>query len=85
LKQLGWKVFPGFANFLLCQLPPNQPLVRDLVDACRKQKLYLRDGTSMGKRFHEHTLRIAIKDKQTNLKTLQILRGVLAKAGVKSI
>ena len=85
LKQLGWKVFPGCANFLLCQLPPNQPLVRDLVDACRKQKLYLRDVTSMGKRFDERTLRIAIKDKQTNLKALQILRGVLAKVGVKNI
>lgn len=85
LKQLGWKVFPGCANFLLCQLPPNQPLVRDLVDTCHKQKLYLRDVTSMGKRFDQRTLRIAIKDKQTNLMMLQIIRDVLVKAGVRRI
>ncbi|HSL43717.1 MAG TPA: histidinol-phosphate transaminase [Anaerolineales bacterium] len=78
LKQLGWKVYPGCANFLLCQLPPSQPLVRDLVDACRKQKLYLRDVTSMGKCFDQRTLRIAVKDKQTNLMMLQVLRDVLA-------
>jgi histidinol-phosphate/aromatic aminotransferase/cobyric acid decarboxylase-like protein len=78
LKQLGWKVFPGCANFLLCQLPPDQPPLRDLVDGCRKQKLYLRDVTSMGKRFDQHTLRVAIKDKRTNLRLLQIIRQTLA-------
>jgi threonine-phosphate decarboxylase len=79
LKQLGWKVFPGCANFLLCQLPPDQPLVRELVDACRQHKLYLRDVTSMGKRFDQRTLRIAIKNKQTNLVMLQIIKTVLAR------
>jgi threonine-phosphate decarboxylase len=85
LQRLGWKVFPGCANFLLCQLPPNQLCVRDLVEACRRQKLYLRDVTSMGKRFDQRTLRIAVKDKQTNLIMLQILRRVLAQAGVERI
>ena len=79
LKQLGWKVFPGCANFLLCQLPPDQPLVTDLVDACRKQKLYLRDVTSMGKSFDQRTLRIAVKDKRTNLMMLKIISNILAK------
>jgi histidinol-phosphate/aromatic aminotransferase/cobyric acid decarboxylase-like protein len=83
LKQLGWKVFPGCANFLLCELPTDQPLVRGLVEACRKQKLYLRDVTSMGECFDHRTLRIAVKDKQTNLKMLQIISNVLAHESYK--
>jgi histidinol-phosphate/aromatic aminotransferase/cobyric acid decarboxylase-like protein len=84
LKQLGWKVFPGCANFLLCQLPTDQPPVTDLVDACRNQKLYLRDVTSMGKCFDQRTLRIAVKDKQTNLRMLQIISTVLGKTQIKN-
>ena len=77
LQQFGWYVFPSCANFLLCHLPENQPLVADIVTACRKRKLFLRDVSSMGRCFDQRTLRIAVKDRQTNLKMLAVLREVL--------
>ena len=83
LWQLGWKVLPGCANFLLCHLPPDQPPAVDLVRACRRQKLYLRDVASMGKCFDGHTLRIAVKDRETNLRMLTILAQVLSERGVR--
>ncbi len=85
LQQLGWEVFPSCANFLLCHLPEDQPMVADLVEACRKQKLFLRDVSSMGKCFDQHTLRIAVKNQQTNLKMLEILRDVLSEMGIERI
>jgi histidinol-phosphate/aromatic aminotransferase/cobyric acid decarboxylase-like protein/predicted N-acetyltransferase YhbS len=85
LEQLGWGVFPSCANFLLCQLPANQPSAADLVHACREQNLFLRDVSNMGKCFDQRTLRIAVKDRQTNGRALQILRNVLAEMGAQTI
>jgi histidinol-phosphate/aromatic aminotransferase/cobyric acid decarboxylase-like protein len=83
LQQLGWEVFPSCANFLLCHLPVNQPLVADLVEACRNQNLFLRDVSGMGKCFDQRTLRIAVKDQQTNSIMLEILREVLSEMGIE--
>jgi histidinol-phosphate/aromatic aminotransferase/cobyric acid decarboxylase-like protein len=85
LEQLGWVVFPSCANFLLCQLPANQLSAADLVHACRKQKLFLRDVSSMGRCFDQRMLRIAVKDRQTNLRALEILRHVLSEMTVERI
>jgi histidinol-phosphate/aromatic aminotransferase/cobyric acid decarboxylase-like protein len=85
LVQLGWKVFPSCANFLLCQIPEYHPSAADLVHACRKQKLFLRDVSSMGKCFDQRALRIAVKDRQTNLRVLEILQNVLAEMGIEQM
>jgi histidinol-phosphate/aromatic aminotransferase/cobyric acid decarboxylase-like protein len=85
LQQLGWEIFPGCANFLLCHLPVNQPLVADLVQACRRRKLFLRDVSSMGECFDQRTLRIAVKDQPTNSVMLEILRKTLLEMGVETI
>ena len=77
LQKLGWAVIPGCANFLLCRLPPDQPRAADLVEACRKRNLFLRDVSSMGQCFDQHTLRIAVKDQRTNSRVIQILREIL--------
>ena len=85
LQQLGWDVFPSCANFLLCHLPVDQPTVADLVNACRKRNLFLRDVSSMGKCFDPRTLRIAVKDRETNARMLAIIGEVLGKTSAERI
>ena len=77
LQELGWNVVPSCTNFLLCHLPVNQPTAVDLVKACRRRNLFLRDVSSMGKCFDQRTLRIAVKDKETNTRMLEIIREAL--------
>jgi histidinol-phosphate/aromatic aminotransferase/cobyric acid decarboxylase-like protein len=67
------------------RLPYTQPMVANLVEAGRKQKLFLRDVASMGKCFDQRTLRIAVKDRKTNLRMLQILHNGLSKMGAERI
>lgn len=77
LSLLGWDVLPSCANFLLCHLPPDQPEATILIAACHKYKLYLRNVSNMGNCFDNRTVRVAVKDKSTNLKMLSILKMVL--------
>lgn len=67
----------SMVNFVLCHLPESGPDAATVVSKCREMGLYLRDVSSMGKNFNKHTIRIAIKDKKTNQKMLQIFRKVL--------
>lgn len=78
LRQLGWDVVPGSANFLLCHLPPEHPEASALVSACRRRNLFLRDVSNMGKCFDTRMLRVAVKDATTNSAILEILRVTLA-------
>jgi histidinol-phosphate/aromatic aminotransferase/cobyric acid decarboxylase-like protein len=77
LKGLGWQVLPGCANFLLCQLPLEQPESAALIRACRARGLFLRDVGNMGRCFDSRTLRVAVKDGATNLRMLEILKEAL--------
>lgn len=85
LERLGWEVYPGCANFLLCQVPPRQPEAAALVLACRKHNLYLRDVANMGKCFDKHTIRIAVKDAKTNQAMLDIIKVALAEISELSV
>lgn len=76
LRQLGWDVLPGCANFLLCRLPDHAAPAAELIAACRERDLFLRDVSSMSPRFDDRTLRIAVKDAATNERMLDILRRV---------
>jgi len=78
LSRLGWEVVPGCANFLLCHLPPDQAEASVLISVCRRYGLFLRNVVSMGQCFDNHTIRIAVKDAETNLKMLSILQKVLS-------
>ena len=77
LAALGWEVIPGCANFILCTIPSNQPEAKILIAECREWKLYLRNVENMGKCFDQRTLRIAVKDRETNLKMVSILREII--------
>jgi histidinol-phosphate/aromatic aminotransferase/cobyric acid decarboxylase-like protein len=75
LRRLGFEVTPAVANFLLCHLPVSQISVAEFVQRCRARHLFLRDVSNMG--VSERAVRIAVKDKATNEKMLQIIRAVL--------
>ena len=71
------EVLQSKANFVLCYLPENGPSAAMVVSKCVEMGLYLRDVSNMGKNFDKHTIRIAIKDKETNQKMLKIIKQVL--------
>jgi histidinol-phosphate/aromatic aminotransferase/cobyric acid decarboxylase-like protein len=72
----GWEVLPGVANFLLCHLPEDGPEAATIVKRCRARGLYLRDAGAMGRALGKHTLRIAVKDAETNERMLRIIAGM---------
>ena len=76
LRALGWDVLPGIANFVLCHLPASGPTAAEVASRCRKQLLFIRDAAAMGSRLGTRTVRMAVKDLQTNARMLEILRGV---------
>jgi len=73
----GWQMVPGIANFLLCHLPAGGPNAATVVKRCRERRLFLRDAGAMGRKLGTHTIRIAVKDPETNARILTILKGVL--------
>lgn len=77
LRQLdGWEVLPGIANFVLCHLPPDGPDAATLVADCRRHGLFLRDADAMGSTFGGRAVRVAVKDRATNARMLDILKQV---------
>lgn len=75
----GWEIIPGVANFLLCHLPSDGLSAAAVVKACQARGLFLRDAGPMGRNLGSHTLRIAVKDRATNHKVLEILASVMAR------
>jgi histidinol-phosphate/aromatic aminotransferase/cobyric acid decarboxylase-like protein len=71
-------VLQSKANFVLCFLPENGPDAALVVARCKDFGLYLRDVSNMGNNFNKHTIRIAIKDKETNQRMLEIIKHVLS-------
>jgi len=73
LREPSWKVLPGVANFLPCQLPPPGPTVATQVARGREHGLFLRDAAPMRARLGPPALRIAV-NAATNRQMLQIIR-----------
>jgi histidinol-phosphate/aromatic aminotransferase/cobyric acid decarboxylase-like protein len=71
------EVLESKANFVLCYLPKNGPTAEKIVSKCKEKGLYLRDVANMGVNFDDYTIRIAIKDKETNQKMLMLIKQVL--------
>ena len=78
LLGLGWDVVPGCANFLLCHLPSAGPAAAQLVERARRHGLFVRDVANMSGSGDRRILRVAVKDRSTNLAMVKILRIVLA-------
>lgn len=72
------EVVDGVANFLLCHLAPDAPTVEALCRACRAEGVYLRDLRTMGADAGLRAFRIAVRDRETNRRMLEVLAGALA-------
>jgi histidinol-phosphate/aromatic aminotransferase/cobyric acid decarboxylase-like protein len=77
LGGLGLRVIPGVANFLLCHMPEEVPEAAAVVQACRREGLFLRDASPMGTALGRRALRVAVKDGGTNDRMMQVLGAVL--------
>ena len=76
LRGLGWDVVPSMTNFLLCHLPENGPDGATIISRSREQRLFLRETSSMSAHLGPRTIRVAVKDKETNSRMLAILQAV---------
>jgi histidinol-phosphate/aromatic aminotransferase/cobyric acid decarboxylase-like protein len=76
LRKLGWRVLPGRASFLLCELPENGMSTAEFVAACQQQGLFLRNPASMGSDLGARAIRVAVKDAATNRRMIEIIRRV---------
>ena len=78
LAEMGWVSTPGCANFLLCELPKEGLPAREAVARCQRMNLYLRDASSMGRALSDRTIRMAVKDAETNERMIEIVRELKA-------
>lgn len=80
LRRLGWRVLPGSANFLLCELPVSGPTAAEVVRGSRLRGLFLRDAGAMGSAMGNRMLRVAVKSGAENAAMAGILAEVLEEA-----
>lgn len=74
----GVQVVPGVANFLLCHLPPDGPTASTVVSRCQAEGVYLRDAEAMGSALGDRALRVAVRGKADDARTVATLRHALA-------
>jgi histidinol-phosphate/aromatic aminotransferase/cobyric acid decarboxylase-like protein/GNAT superfamily N-acetyltransferase len=74
LRDLGWDVLPGIANFLLCHLPEAGPDADTVVRLARREGVFLRDAVRMGANLGPRVIRIAVKDAATNARMIAVLQ-----------
>jgi histidinol-phosphate/aromatic aminotransferase/cobyric acid decarboxylase-like protein/GNAT superfamily N-acetyltransferase len=78
LRQLGIReIIPGLANFIMFHLPEKLPDGQTVINRCRSQGLFIRDAGEMGTGMGERSIRMAVKDAETNQRMLRILENTL--------
>ncbi len=74
LQSLGIsEITPGEANYLLFRLPDDGPTARELIERCRKDNLFLRNASATSTSLGGRSVRIAVKDADTNRRMVEIL------------
>lgn len=76
LAGLGMKIFPGEANYLLCQLPENAPAAEQLAALLRPSGILIRtcaDFLPLDNRF----LRVAVLRREDNRRLLEQLQKII--------
>ncbi|GIE91926.1 histidinol-phosphate aminotransferase family protein [Actinoplanes regularis] len=66
------------SNFVLVTLPADGPSAAEVVAACRRDDVYLRDLSPMSPVFQGRTVRIAVKDRAGNARIVAAYRAALA-------
>jgi len=71
------KVYGSITNFFLIELLDKKLKAESIVQKLRKQKIYLRDCTTMSTQFNNNFIRVAVKDKKTNKIIVDALKKIL--------
>lgn len=66
LQLPGIRDVSGSANFLLCHLDEGAPAVSRIIESCRREGVYLRDVSSLGRALGARVFRTAVKDRADN-------------------
>jgi histidinol-phosphate/aromatic aminotransferase/cobyric acid decarboxylase-like protein/GNAT superfamily N-acetyltransferase len=83
LREFGWEVIDGCANFVLAHLPERGPTAAEIVRLAEERNLFLRDAGKMGSTLGERAIRIAVKDAGTQRRMVKILRQITLGAAVE--
>jgi histidinol-phosphate/aromatic aminotransferase/cobyric acid decarboxylase-like protein len=79
LADIGFKVFPGVANFLLTELPVNSNFSSSsFISECRNHGLFVRDAENMGVTLTNKSVRFAIRSSEENSRMLLLIRKIIA-------
>ena len=71
------KVFEGIANYILCYLPEEGITVESFINQCQIQGLFLRNAWTTAPRLGSNAFRIAVKDRETNKRMVEIIESVI--------
>jgi histidinol-phosphate/aromatic aminotransferase/cobyric acid decarboxylase-like protein len=78
LRGLGWEVFDGIINSVLCRMPAGAPSAARVVAACRQQGVFIRDCSSISGLLTPDWIRVAVKDASTNARVVEAIKRALA-------
>jgi histidinol-phosphate/aromatic aminotransferase/cobyric acid decarboxylase-like protein len=73
------EVVDGVANFLLFYLPKEFGEIGEFLEYCKRDNLFIRNVSNMGKSLGKNAVRIAVKDEVTNNRMINIMESVLFK------
>jgi len=73
----GLEVIPGVANFLLLHLGDRHPDAATVVRRCRAHGLFLRDAGRTSATLGDRAIRMAVRDRVSNLRMLEVFQGAL--------
>jgi len=73
------EIVPGIANFIMFHVNSDKYSASQIVNECKKEKLYLRDISGMGSSLKDNAIRMAVKDINTNKKMIKIFRECINK------
>jgi len=80
LTEIGFKVFPGVANFLLTTLPIDSNYSSSsFITESRNLGLFVRDAENMGVTLTNKSVRFAIRSSEENIRMLSLVRKIIMK------
>lgn len=74
LRQIGFTVFSGKANFFLAWLPENGPDKETLLRHCISNKVFLRDTAPSSPSLGSRAIRLAVKSEEANHRIVDVLK-----------
>ena len=80
VKRIGIdEIIPSISNFIMFHVSSDKFSASQIVNECKKKKLYLRELSGMGSCLKDNAIRMAVKDKETNSKMIKIFGEIINK------